>query len=198
MDRITFSGRIPKPAVLPGGMKGEHYATTLHMTGLPQFDENQETLLNIVLPDGTADVIQITDGEATLTRNHTPQPGTSTAWVSVQVGEQLVWKSEPMHLLIGPLPDISDPIEQQYPTAFEQIIEDVTELKEAAETAKEGADDAQEAAETAQGKAEDAQDAAEAARDVILGMTATAETLEPGSHATVDYHEGVKIGRAHV
>ena len=60
-----------------------------------------------------------------------------------------------------------------------------------AEEAKNAAETAQGKAETAQGYAESAQSQAEAARDLILGMSAEAETLSPGSSATASYSNGL-------
>ena len=93
------------------------------------------------------------------------------------------------------------------------------DAQDAAETAQGKAEDAQEAAETAQGKAETAQgkaedaerDAylsaeqaegsavrAEAAKDAVENLTVTAETLPPGSSATVEKTVDPQTGRANI
>ena len=160
MTTIVFEGRTPTPHTIAVGMQGEHNAETIALEGLPEYGT---PALNVVLPDGTGDVLSITDGTVTLTRNHTPEGGTLTAWVTEVNGDDLVWKSEKFYMSIGSLPEIEGPVEQRYPDFVEEAISDVTAL---------------------------VQDAV-AAKDAVFGMSAQAETLPTGSPATASYSQGV-------
>lgn len=72
--------------------------------------------------------------------------------------------------------------------AAQTAAETAQSLAEAAQTASESA---QTAAETAQGLAEDAREDAIEAKDLVLGMSATAVTLDPDEPATADYEDGL-------
>ena len=122
---ISFAGRIPSPSIGTIGMEGEHNAEILYFSGLPEFEGGAATL-NVILPGGTADALTITDNAVTITRN-TTLPGIITAWVTVQQGTDIVWKSEAFKLRVGQLPDIDTPIEQQYPGIVEQAVEAIQE-----------------------------------------------------------------------
>ena len=122
---ITFCGRIPCPTLCTIGMQGEHNAETLTFAGLPVIEDGVATL-NVVLPNGTADVLAITDDAVTITRNIT-LPGPVTGWVTIQKGTEIVWKSERFVMRVGQLPDIDTPIEQQYPSVVEQAVEAIQE-----------------------------------------------------------------------
>lgn len=160
MTTVIFEGRDPKPHSFSVGMQGEHNAETIAFEGLPEYGT---PALNVILPDGTGDVLNITDGHVTLTRNHTPEGGTLTAWITEVNGNDLVWKSEKFYMSVGTLPEIEGPVEQRYPDFVEQAISDVTSLV---------AD-------------------AVAAKDAVFGMSAQAETLPTGSPATASYSQGV-------
>ena len=77
---------------------------------------------------------------------------------------------------------------QSLAEAAQTAAETAQGLAEAAQTASETA---QTAAETAQGLAEDARDEAVEAKDLVLGMSATAVTLDPDEPATADYEDGL-------
>ena len=77
---------------------------------------------------------------------------------------------------------------QSLAEAAQTAAETAQGLAEAAQTASESA---QTAAETAQGLAEDARDEAVEAKDLVLGMSATAVTLDPDEPATADYEDGL-------
>lgn len=176
---INFVGRTPKPRSAFVGMHGEHNVEQVVFTGIPQF-ENGIVTMNVVLPDGTAgDTLNVDDNTVVLTRTYTQMSGQWTAWIVVQVGTEMVWKSDVFRLIVMPLPEIEEIIDQQYPTALEEAM------------AK--ADEAIASAGAAAQSAEDAASAVEAARDVVAGLTATAVTLTPGSDATAEYQNGVLI-----
>ena len=159
MKTIVFEGRTPKPHTLAIGMQGEHNAETIGLEGLPEIGT---AALNVLLPDGTGDVMPITDGTVTFTRNQT-MSGTMTAWVTVQDGTDVVWKSEKFYLAVGELPEIDGPVEQRYPSFVEDAIAEMSEIA----------------------------GQAVAAKDAVFGMSAQAETLATGAQATASYSQGV-------
>lgn len=159
MTTITFDGRTPKPHTFAIGMQGEHNAETIRLEGLPEIGT---AVLNVVLPDGTGDLMTITDGTVTFTRNQT-QKGTMTAWVTVQDETDIVWKSEKFYLAVGELPEIDEPVEQRYPSFVEDVIADVTDIVSQAVAAK----------------------------DAVFGMSADATTLPAGQSASASYSQGV-------
>ena len=159
MTTIKFDGRTPNPRNIVIGMDGEHNAETIMLEGLPEFGTQS---LNVMLPDGTADIMTISNGTVTFTRNQT-KGGMLTAWATVQDGTDVVWKSEKFYLAVGELPDIEDAVEQTYPTFIEDVIDDVTDIA----------------------------NMAVAAKDAVFGMSATATTLPAGQSATASYSQGV-------
>ena len=159
MNTIKFNGRTPNPRNMAVGMDGEHNAETIALEGLPEFGTPS---LNVMLPDGTADIMTISEGHVTFTRNQT-KGGMLTAWVTVQDGTDVVWKSEKFYLSVGELPDIEDAVEETYPSFIEDVIADVTDIASQAVEAKEA----------------------------VFGMSATATTLAAGQSATASYSQGV-------
>ena len=119
---VRFEGRAPYPPLAVLGMQGEHNAQHIQFRGLPEFDGGT-AVLNVLLPDGVhGDAVVLENGQACIPRDLTSQPGNVTAWVTVSVGEDIVWKSEKMLLKVGGLPDISEIIERQYPSAMESAV----------------------------------------------------------------------------
>ena len=128
--------------------------------------------------------------------------GTVTAWLYLHDSET---DGETKYVIEIPVRSRAKTTDQE-PTPAEQsvITEAIAALNAgvtaaeaaqgAAETAQGKAEEAQGAAETAQGKAEEAQGAAEAAANSVRNAAATAETLAPGSDATVTVRDvsGVK------
>ena len=136
MQTILFQGRHPTPEILKTAMQGEHNAEVLMFEGLPEFDAEQVTILNYLMPDGTSiDLLTITPEGVLITRTHTAQPGVARGWVTIQVGTELVWKSEEFYLNISELPDASDIVEHQYPTALEEALAQMQEYSENIENA---------------------------------------------------------------
>ena len=160
MTTIVFNGRTPVPHTIVIGMEGEHNAETILLEGLPDIGTPS---LNVMLPDGTGDVMTITDdGTVTFTRNQT-MSGTLTAWVTEQDGTDVVWKSEKFYMAVGELPDVEGAVVEKYPSIIEDVIDDVTEIANLAVEAKEA----------------------------VFGMSAQAETLPAGQDATASYSQGV-------
>lgn len=127
MIEITVNGRFLDPPKAQVAMELDHNVEQLHFSSLPVIADNQRCYLNLMMPDNTADVVELTDGVCTITRNHTAQSGTIRAWLEIARGTNIVWHSDLLLLVVGELPDIGGAIEQQYPTALEQALEEVEE-----------------------------------------------------------------------
>ena len=87
---ISFAGRIPTPSIGTIGMEGEHNAETLYFRGLPEIDGGTAAL-NVVLPNGTADVLTITDGDIMVrTSGHNAEGIESKGTLTISGGDVLV------------------------------------------------------------------------------------------------------------
>lgn len=130
---IKFKGRMPDPQILKVGMMGEHNAQEIEFINLPEF-ENQTAALYVALPDSTADIQPIVDNKVTITRNLTALPGSILGWVVLQVGTDIVWKSEKFFMNIGLLPEVEEMTEQKYPGMLEEVVGKIDSAMEAAQT----------------------------------------------------------------
>lgn len=111
--------------------------------------------------DKYSDVVKLGEDRIyTPTRAHTQLPGKWTAYLQAVADEDVVWHSDTFQLVIGNLPPVGEQIEQQYPTAIEEALRATDEASRAVEQAL---------LYTA----------------AIVGLNARAETLPPGSDATV-------------
>ena len=136
---IKFKGRMPEPQILKVGMMGEHNAQEIEFINLPEF-ENQTAALYVALPDNTADIQPIVDNKVTITRNLTALPGSILGWVVLQVGTDIVWKSEKFFMNIGLLPEVEEMTEQKYPGMLEEVVGKIDSAMEAAQSIKEELD----------------------------------------------------------
>lgn len=122
MITIRFSGRQPSPRQTQIGMETDQRADTLRFL-LPQVTDEQCAQLMLILPDGTADELQIREGMAALPARILEIPGRSRAWVEILgLNDTVAWNSEIFYLDIGDLPPISERTEQQYPTAIQEAL----------------------------------------------------------------------------
>lgn len=121
MITIRFSGRVPSPKQNQIGMETDQRAETLRFL-LPQISDSQSAQLMLILPDGTADELQIRSGQVTLPARITEIPGRTRAWVEILGEDTVAWNSELFYLEVGDLPPISERTEQQYPTAIQEAL----------------------------------------------------------------------------
>ena len=122
MITIRFSGRMPSPRQAEIGMETDQRSESIRFL-LPQIADGQSAQLMILLPDGTADEMQIRDGKVTLPARITEIPGRSRAWVEILgTNDTTAWNSELFYLDVGDLPPISERTEQQYPTAIQEAL----------------------------------------------------------------------------
>lgn len=131
---IRFSGRTPSPKEMSIGMETDSGAETLKMV-LPEITNGQIATLQMILPDGTAEVLEIENGETLIPARIMEISGTARAWVQILAGNVIAWNSEIMYMGIGALPEISDRTEQQYPTALQDAIFRSETAKQQAESA---------------------------------------------------------------
>ena len=121
MQTIRFSGRKASPSSIEIGQETDSGAETLRFL-LPQIADGQIATLQLILPDGTADVLNITDGQTVIPARIMEIAGTARAWVEILADNVMAWHSEMIYMGIGELPEISDRTEQQYPTALQEAI----------------------------------------------------------------------------
>lgn len=141
---VTFNGREPVPYHFSIANMTDHQVESV-VFAVPEINENQAAVLNVLLPDGTGDVLPLENNALNVTRDLTGISGDATAWVTVSVGTEQVWNSSKMLMHVGDLPAISETIVHQYPTALQDAIAQTSEALQGAQTAQ------QQAQETADG-----------------------------------------------
>lgn len=120
MITIRFAGRMPQPMVFSIGQETDQDAEKIRFL-LPQVADNQTAALVMLLPDGSGEALNIVDGVATVSSAMTEQPGRIRAWVEI-MGGGIAWNSEMMYMDVGDLPPISEVVERDYPTAFQEAL----------------------------------------------------------------------------
>lgn len=150
MKTIRFSGRRPSPEQITIGMETDSNAETLRFL-LPEIAEGQIATLQMILPDGTADALEIAEGQTLIPARIMEIAGTARAWVEILADNVMAWHSALIYMGIGGLPEISDRTEQQYPTAFQDAIAATLGNRQAAEAAQAAAEIAAAIAQSAQG-----------------------------------------------
>jgi len=147
---IRFYDRRPEPLSLKIGNVHENLCESIRFV-LPEDYAQASAFLHLQI-GSFADVIRLDQTRTfTPTRTHTQLPGQWTAYLELIEQDDVVWRSDLMHLYVGDLPNDGPAIEQQYPTAVEEALR---------------------------------------AADTLSGMGARAETLDPGSAATVTFEQG--------
>lgn len=139
MITISFNGRVPIPYCVFIANKTDHNVEDV-LFKLPVIDENQIATLNVLLPDGTGDAIPLNNNTLNVLRDLTGVSGDVQSWVTLSVGTEKVWNSNIILLRVGNLPNISEVIERQYPTALQNAIAETNEAKEGAEQAQAAAE----------------------------------------------------------
>ena len=122
MITIRFSGRTPSPEQARIGMETDSGAETLRFL-LPQIADGQSAQLMLLLPDETAEILQIRDGVAVIPARVTEISGRCRCWVEILGGDQVAWNSELLYLDIGDLPAMGERTQAQYPTAIQDALD---------------------------------------------------------------------------
>ena len=122
MITIRFSGRKPSPEQTRIGMETDSGVESLRFL-LPQIADGQSAQLMMLLPDGTAEVLQIRDGVAAIPARVTEIPGRCRCWVEILGGNKVAWNSELLYLDIGDLPPVGERTQAQYPTAIQDAMD---------------------------------------------------------------------------
>lgn len=175
---IKFSGWTPSPNTVTIGMERDNKVFSLKFEGMPEYP-NGTAYLHIDCGENGADSIEVVDGAAEIKRNVTQYEGEKEAYVEILADGDVVWHSDVIMVTVKRLPILGKKIEQEYPTAFEQVLAQTAADKAAA--AKSAADAAATAAgivteETARQDAESERVKAEAARKTAEGNREKAET----------------------
>lgn len=174
---IKFSGWTPSPNTVTIGMERDNKVFSLKFEGMPEYP-NGTAYLHIDCGENGADSIEVVDGAAEIKRNVTQYEGEKEAYVEILADGDVVWHSDVIMVTVKRLPILGKKIEQEYPTAFEQVLAQTAADKAAA--AKSAADAAATAAgivteETARQDAESERVKAEAARKTAEGNREKAE-----------------------
>lgn len=122
MITIRFSGRRPSPDQARIGMETDSGSESLRFL-LPQVADGQSAQLMMLLPDETAEILQIRDGVASIPARVTEIPGRCRCWVEILGGDRVAWNSELLYLDIGDLPPIAERTQAQYPTAIQDALD---------------------------------------------------------------------------
>ena len=122
MITIRFSGRTPSPEQTRIGMETDSGAESLRFL-LPQIADGQSAQLMMLLPDETAEILQIRDGVAVIPARVTEISGRCRCWVEILGGDQVAWNSELLYLDIGALPAMGERTQAQYPTAIQDALD---------------------------------------------------------------------------
>lgn len=148
MTTIRFSGRTPSPQSVTLGMETDSNVETLAFV-LPEIAEVQVETLQMILPDGTVDVLLIKNGAVVIPPRIMEIEGTAQAWVEILGPNTRAWHSEIIYMGIGGTPEISDRTEQQYPTALQETLSQVRAHRYVAQGSAEAAADSAAEAEAA-------------------------------------------------
>ena len=128
---VRFDGRNAVPRVLHVAVETDNKVETLHFD-LPEIGENQEAML-YYSQGSKGDVITITDGDAVITNMMTQLTGDIQAYVRITADGEKQWNSVPFTINIKGLPNAEEVIDQMYPTAIQQGIDEVNALVKKAE-----------------------------------------------------------------
>lgn len=158
MIDVKFIGRKAYPSRIPIGVMKDNEIEALRFS-LPKIGEAQASFLYVWINDEYADVARpLADGVYDITSLLTQKGAEMDAFVEIRSGDKL-WHSESFVLVVEDLPAIGAQIEQQYPTALEQALDEAEAcLSKVRAVAKE-----------------------------IKNLKAKALTLYPGQPATAEY-----------
>lgn len=179
MITIRFAGRMPQPMVFSIGQETDQDAEKIRFL-LPQVADNQTAALVMLLPDGSGEALNIVDGVATVSSAMTEQPGRIRAWVEI-MGGGIAWNSEMMYMDVGDLPPISEVVERDYPTAFQEALAAAGETVRIDRDLRLYVEQVENEADTIVGQASAAAERANTAAGKINHMTVAGHTVLPGA-----------------
>lgn len=123
MIDVKFIGRKAYPSRIPIGVMKDNEIEALRFS-LPKIGEAQASFLYVWINDEYADVARpLADGVYDVTSLLTQKGAEMDAFVEIRSGDKL-WHSESFVLVVEELPAIGQQIEQQYPTALEQALDE--------------------------------------------------------------------------
>ena len=123
MIDVKFIGRKAYPSRIPIGVMKDNEIEALRFS-LPEIGEAQASFLYVRIDDEYADVARpLSDGVYDITSLLTQKGAEMDAFIEIRCDGKL-WHSEPFVLVVEELPAIGQQIEQQYPTALEQALDE--------------------------------------------------------------------------
>ena len=124
---VRFCGKNAEPRRITIGNEGENNVERIRFE-LPQEYRNAAAFLHLVMGENS-DVVNLGDKRDFIpTRTYTLRRGRYEAYVELLAAGDVVWKSNVFTLRVADLPNDGDPIEQKYPTAFEEALRAAAEL----------------------------------------------------------------------
>lgn len=140
MIDVKFIGRKAYPSRIPIGVMKDNEIEALRFS-LPEIGEAQASFLYVRIDDEYADVARpLSDGVYDITSLLTQKGAEMDAFIEIRCDGKL-WHSEPFVLVVEELPAIGQQIEQQYPTALEQALDEaeayLVQVRDAANEIKE-------------------------------------------------------------
>lgn len=190
MRVIRFNGQTPTPDTFKLCNLGDNKWEKIEFH-IPRYAGMNATL-HLTIGD-YSDVVNLSsDGVYTVQRKHTQQAGTIRGYITIVGDEDIVWHSDEFKMIVGDVRDDGPAIEDAYPSAFEDALKALAEIKTAQEdVAKTAADvasnakEAQDASQVAQTAAQDAGKSQQAAKEAADAASATLSDVQ-GIKTSVD------------
>lgn len=172
MQVIRFKGQAPTPSTFKLCNLGDNKWEKIEFH-IPRYAGMNATL-HLAIGD-KSDVVNLSsDGVYTVERKHTQQAGIIRGYITIVGDGDIVWHSDEFKMIVGDVRDDGPEIDNAYPSAFEDALNALAEIKTIHEDISQTADDVTEEAKKAQNasiKASESSDAAaeaaNAARDIL-------------------------------
>ena len=177
MRVIRFNGQTPTPDTFKLCNLGDNKWEKIEFH-IPRYAGMNATL-HLTIGD-YSDVVNLSsDGVYTVQRKHTQQAGTIRGYITIVGDEDIVWHSDEFKMIVGDVRDDGPAIEDAYPSAFEDALKALAEIKTAQEDVTKTAADvainakeAQDASQVAQTAAQDAGKSQQAAKEAADAASA--------------------------
>lgn len=159
MQVIRFNGQTPTPATFKLCNLGDNKWEKIEFH-IPRYAGMNATL-HLTIGD-YSDVVNLSsDGVYTVQRKHTQQAGTILGYITIVADDDIVWHSDEFQMLVGDVRDDGPTIEDAYPSAFEEALKALDEIKGMQEEIAQAATDVVSNTKAAQNASQSAQDAAQ-------------------------------------
>lgn len=154
MQVIRFNGQTPTPSTFKLCNLGDNKWEKIEFH-VPRYAGMNATLhLSI---GEYSDVVELSsDGVYTVQRKHTQQAGTILGYITIVADEDIVWHSDEFKMIVGEVRDDGPEIADAYPSAFENALKTLDEIKGIKEKVDGVAEEIETSADQIKSDAEDA------------------------------------------